>query len=82
MQNHEKVGFHIEAMKIGDAFQTSLDIGLNVVQMGNTALQTQILRNRQLLRSIVETIILCSRQNIPLRGHRDDGPLEKCRIQN
>ena len=24
---------------------------------------------------IIETIILCGRQSIPLRGHRDSGPL-------
>lgn len=35
------------------------------------ALVQQIATNRQKLRSIVETILLCGRQNIPLRGHRD-----------
>ncbi|XP_011404810.1 PREDICTED: 52 kDa repressor of the inhibitor of the protein kinase-like [Amphimedon queenslandica] len=29
--------------------------------------------NRRKLHSIVETIMLCGRQNIPLRGHRDSG---------
>ena len=32
-----------------------------------------IQKNRQILRSIVETIILCGRQNISLCGHRDSG---------
>ena len=32
-----------------------------------------IQKNRQMLRSIVETIVLCGRQNIALRGHRDSG---------
>ena len=27
--------------------------------------------NMKLLESIVQTILLCSRQNIPLRGHKD-----------
>ena len=31
----------------------------------------QIVSNRKMLKSIIETIILCGRQNIPLRGHRD-----------
>ena len=35
------------------------------------ALAQQIAINRQKLRSIVETIVLCGQQNIPLRGHRD-----------
>ena len=34
-------------------------------------LRDTILKNRQTLRSIVETIILCGRQSIALRGHRD-----------
>ena len=32
----------------------------------------QIEENRKLLRPIVGAIVLCGRQNIPLRGHRDD----------
>ena len=32
-----------------------------------------IQKNRQMLRSIVETIVLCGRQNIALHGHRDSG---------
>ena len=35
----------------------------------------QCLKNRAALRSIIETILLCGRQNIALRGHRDDGPV-------
>ena len=31
----------------------------------------QIAENRQKIKSIVETIIFCGRQNVPLRGHRD-----------
>ena len=33
-----------------------------------------IAENRLKLKSIVETVILCGRQGIPLRGHRDDNP--------
>ena len=36
-------------------------------------LRDTIQKNRQKLHSIVETIVLCGRQNIPLRGHRDSG---------
>ena len=28
--------------------------------------------NRQILKAIIETLILCGRQNVPLRGHRDN----------
>ncbi|XP_039298901.1 52 kDa repressor of the inhibitor of the protein kinase-like [Nilaparvata lugens] len=36
---------------------------------------SQSQKNRQKLLSIVKTVILLGRQNIPMRGHRDDGPL-------
>jgi hypothetical protein len=32
----------------------------------------QIEENRKMLKPIVGAIVLCGRQNIPLRGHRDD----------
>ena len=37
----------------------------------NQATEEQIAVNRQKLHSIVEMIMFCGRQNIPLRGHRD-----------
>ena len=36
------------------------------------ALQERVKTNRAKLASIVKTVIFCGRQNIPLRGHRDD----------
>lgn len=41
------------------------------VQLNQTVSQ-QVERNREKLKPIVEAVILCGRQNIPLRGHRDD----------
>jgi hypothetical protein len=35
----------------------------------------QIRKNRQNISPIIETVILCGKQNIPLRGHRDSGKL-------
>lgn len=52
-------------MKVMSGQQKSISVMLN------TAGQNLIANNRKKLRSIVETIILCGRQNIPLRGHRD-----------
>ncbi|XP_054276712.1 zinc finger MYM-type protein 1-like [Macrosteles quadrilineatus] len=45
-------------------------------QQINSALKEQIEENRRRFRPIVETIILCGRQNIPLRGHRDHGAID------
>ena len=35
----------------------------------------KVAENRKRLKPIIETIIFLGRQNILLRGHRDDGPL-------
>ena len=44
---------------------------LNIQSQLDRILATRIAENRQKIKSIVETIILCGQQNIPLRGHRD-----------
>ena len=36
------------------------------------ALQEWAAKNSKILETIIETVLLCGRQNIPLRGHRDD----------
>lgn len=38
----------------------------------NAALAARVAQNRKKLQSILKTVIFCGRQNIPLRGHRDD----------
>jgi len=40
-------------------------------QIDSTASQ-RIQKNRFILRSIIDTVILCGQQDIPLRGHQDD----------
>jgi len=43
-----------------------------ISQIQSEAVEKQVSKNREKLSSIVKTILLCGRQNIPLRGHRDD----------
>ena len=44
----------------------------SVISMANSAHARQIELNRKKLVSIVKCIVFCGRQNIQLRGHRDD----------
>ncbi|XP_014665331.1 PREDICTED: uncharacterized protein LOC106807504 [Priapulus caudatus] len=48
----------------------------NVQEQLSKGLANRIAENRQKIRSIVETVILCGRQNLPLcgnhKGHEDD----------
>lgn len=41
-------------------------------QQLDTLLQQQIAKNREILSSLFKTVIFCGRNNIPLRGRRDD----------
>ena len=55
-------------MSILSGKQDSIEIKLNQQQ------NPTILENRRKITLIVETIILCGRQGITLRRHRDSGP--------
>ena len=47
-------------------------------QQQSTLRRERVAQNRLKLQSIVETVILCGRQGIALRGHRDDRPYVDC----
>lgn len=51
---------------------------LSIDQQLSTLRRERIAQNRLKLKSIAETIILCGRQGIALRGHRDDGTHTDC----
>ena len=44
----------------------------SVLTLANSAHSRQIEENRLKLTSIVKCVVFCGKQNIPLRGHRDD----------
>ena len=44
----------------------------DVMSMLSNAFQDKIARNRSILHSILKTIYLCGKQNIPLRGHTEE----------
>ena len=43
-----------------------------ISQIQDELLENTVSKNREMLSSIIKTILLCGRHNIPLRGHRDD----------
>lgn len=73
-KKHEQKDYHKEAVvkmesfvKVMSGQQDSISVQIN------NAAKELVASNRKKLLSIIETIILCGRQNIPLRGHRDAG---------
>ena len=45
---------------------------LSVVEFQSRGEMNRVKENQKVLKSIFRIIILCSQENIPLRGHRDD----------
>lgn len=58
------------------------NIELSVINQVSAQRLRQVKENRSRLRTIVETLIFLERQNIPLRGHRDDGRLDLYSVVN
>ena len=71
---HDKnSNFHKEAMAKSINFKsimTKKSEGID--EQCNRILNERVQNNRKILHSIVETVVLCGRQNLALRGHRDD----------
>ena len=72
---HENAEYHKTSMVRATCFLASMAKNTTVSTVLDSGRSQQIEENRQRLRPIVSTVIFCGRQNIPLRGHRDDGTL-------
>ncbi|KYN14551.1 52 kDa repressor of the inhibitor of the protein kinase [Trachymyrmex cornetzi] len=71
---HQRNHYHQMAVESGKNFLACYHKPeLDIVNQISTQRMAQIMENRDRLRPIIKTIIFCGRQNIPLRGHRDDG---------
>lgn len=75
-RKHENLGYHKTATIKFDNFLSVMSGKKQSVELlVDTARARQIKENRENIVPIVETVILCARQGIALRGHRDHGPL-------
>ncbi len=72
---HEKTDYHATSVIRASQFRAAMKMKTTVVQQVNECHKKQVEENRQRLIPIVKTILLCGRQNIALRGHRDDHQL-------
>ena len=72
LRKHADQEHHKAAVVRADGFMRTMTSQQPSIQTRiNKALADRISLNRQKLASIMKTIMLCGRQNIPLRGHRD-----------
>ncbi|XP_003748679.1 52 kDa repressor of the inhibitor of the protein kinase-like [Galendromus occidentalis] len=77
LKNHERCQYHCEAKGKAEKFLDWYNdkVGHDLRNRLLAAREEQVKKNRQGLVPIIRTILLCGKQNIPLRGHRDDGSL-------
>lgn len=72
LTSHETLQYHNDAMMAGSEFKGCLNNPEQTVPfMISASNQSQYEINIHILRSIVDTVMLCGKQNISLRGHRD-----------
>ena len=74
MKDHEqKSEVHKVSMLRLQEFRKRMENkSVSVTRMIDTALKNRVEKNRAKLVPIVKTVLFCGKQNIPLRGHRDD----------
>ncbi|XP_050064205.1 zinc finger MYM-type protein 1-like [Aphis gossypii] len=68
---HQSLIYHLTAMEKANGF---LNIFNN--KQNSVAVQLEIEENRLFIQPIIETILLCGRQGLALRGHKDYGPIQ------
>lgn len=65
--------YHLIAVGKAENFKAMMEKKQLPVDQQLSSLRAQcVARNRELLKSVAETVILCGRQGLTLRGHRDD----------
>lgn len=74
--SHERQQYHRDAVDSAKNFlKTCYEPHDNIMNQINSQRLHQVQENRQRLKPIIESILFLGRQNIALRGHRDDGKL-------
>lgn len=80
---HNKLKYHVKATVYAKKFiEVYENPQKDIRNVLDSARNKQILDNRTRLRPIIESIIFLGKQNIPLRGHRDSGPLQEHSVIN
>lgn len=76
-KHHGETNYHTACIvDFKNLKRTLEDKSLQVANQVDSARNESITKNRRNLKPIVETILLCGRQELALRGHRDSGTID------
>jgi len=79
---HDKLNYHIKSVIDTDNFlKIRNNPSISIENQLDTARSKQVNENRINILSIIEVIILCGRQELAIRGHRDFGKINVETIQ-
>lgn len=74
---HQTTIYHQNAIIKAENLKKALENpSQSIENLLNKQAHLQALENRKKLAPIIKTILFCGRNNLPLRGHRDSGPLK------
>jgi len=72
--NHQNCAYHMDSIEIADnLIKIRFDKQLPINQQLDNKLKEEVIKNRKMIIPIVEAILFCGKQGLPLRGHRDSG---------
>jgi hypothetical protein len=76
LNSHQNTKYHGEAvLKSKDFINNYENPEKKIINLVNTQRMRTVDENRKRIRPIIQTLLFLARQNIALRGHRDDGNL-------
>ncbi|KAJ1524633.1 hypothetical protein ONE63_011117 [Megalurothrips usitatus] len=76
LESHSRTAYHMDAVLAGQDFlHTFKNPNGEISNQLETRRLADLEEKKVLVKKIIETIILCGRQNFALRGHRDSGKL-------
>jgi len=76
LETHEKNQYHIKAIQDGQNFVKSFNNPkTDIINQLDSHRLKIVKENRERLKPIITTIIFLGKQNIPIRGHRDNGSI-------
>jgi len=74
LNEHGSKTYHKDNVaRLNGFLETRRNVGAAVCNQLDIQRREEIQKNRTYLRPIVKSVIFCGKQNLPLRGHRDDG---------
>lgn len=85
-RNHSCTDYHNNSViDFKNLKKTLENKSVMIVNQLDSARHAAVMKNRHNLKPVIETIVLCGRQELALRGHRDSGNIEttfKCADKN